>query len=242
MNSYLLEETEKYYIFHDSPEKKIYLNKKQNQILWGNCTSQSSVVIARKQIQNSISDKVLLVLMVSTVLVYVNQLITCLRSFKNKEVGLIEAVCYVGISIILHELSHSVAYYHYTGKMPKLELRFLRIFPAIGVSTSLAFLCTPLQRFIIFYAGLFTNILLNQILFISGYALYTVPMIFFILFNMLPVGYLKTDGFNILFISVLKNYHFLNKKHPYNRFFKYVIYIMAVNMIIKAIRHLYEIF
>lgn len=110
------------------------------------------------------------------------------------------ALLFLLVNIVAHELSHAVFIYAFGGRVSKIRFRWNYIFPALVVDTSDSYLFPRPRRAIVYGAGLATNFILSALLvyFIPSYAVCCIPTLWSALINMLPIGAIRSDGYNLL--------------------------------------------
>lgn len=134
---------------------------------------------------------------------------------------------FVIFNVMIHELCHAILIKMYFEFFPKIKVKWIWILPYFSVDSTVTYLLPPWRQIFVYSAGIEINIIVNQFTyFLLGTpdALsFTLPVTYLILMNLLPIGGVKTDGFNILFISILNRVDILKPTHPYNKICKIII-------------------
>lgn len=156
-------------------------------------------------------------------------------------------IFYLIISIILHEAAHIIMLRLCGRKEGKIGIKFNYIFPAGYVNVNEVNMLTKTEKLLVHSAGLFTNLLVNNIIFqIAGnnigneiirYLVYaSVLMSTMILYNSLP--FLNSDGYKIfLCIFDLKEYKEYCKSNAAVKVIKIINYIFSVGYLFLVIKN-----
>lgn len=154
-----------------------------------------------KQIQWSIKDTTILLLVVISVVILTYMLIKTI-DFESKNISLVGSCIFFIINIIIHELGHNLALRLFGRNFTNYKFKMKGIFPSIVCKTNEAYLLSRFERFFVFYAGIFTNIIVCFIGYcFTGFKL-IYPSLGFIIFNLLPIPVIETDGFNIVYYCI----------------------------------------
>lgn len=136
--------------------------------------------------------------------------ITTVNTSKNNVV----AVIYLLVNLVLHEIGHRCVLKSF-GRMPGgVKFKFSFIFPTITVDTTDSYILPKFRRFMVYYAGVMVNIIICFITFIffKDYNYCIISVLWFIIFNLIPIPWVNTDGYYILFVLLLNVNSFKKKK------------------------------
>ncbi len=141
------------------------------------------------------------------------------------------------VNLIFHELGHILTLRIFGRRVGKIKFRFNFIFPAISVDTSDSYMLTRGRRFFVYYAGIMVNIFICFFTLVvfetQAYLVRTV--LWAIIINLIPIGYLKSDGYHIL-ISTILNVHDMKKNESgISIISKYMFVIMAITFLLLSI-------
>lgn len=137
------------------------------------------------------------------------------------------------INICVHEFGHNCALKLFGKKSAKYRFKIKTLFPSIVCDTSEAYMLPDYEKCFVFYAGILVNIMCCFMLSLFGLIQECIPTLSFILFNIFPLPWIETDGFNILYYVVLKKIRYRNKS-AFNRNFKiqFILVVMYVALIL----------
>lgn len=141
------------------------------------------------------------------------------------------------INICVHEFGHNWALKLFGKKLAKYRFKIKTVFPSIVCNTSEAYMLPNYEKCFVFYAGILVNIMCCFLLSLFGLLQECIPTLSFILFNLLPLPVIETDGFNILYYVVLNKIRY-RKKFTFNRNFiiQFVFVLIYVVLIFYKIR------
>lgn len=118
------------------------------------------------------------------------------------------------LNIVIHELSHAMFLKMFGQKVNRMGFKMNFIFPTVYVDTSNAYLLPRARRFFVFSAGIATNLIFSGLFacLIPDKIYLVLPVFWVALGSLIPVGAIKTDGYNMLFNVVLKQDATKNKE------------------------------
>lgn len=124
------------------------------------------------------------------------------------------SIGYLLINLVLHELGHILTLSAFGRKIGKIRFRFNFIFPAISVDTSDSYILTRTRRFFVYYAGIMVNIYVCffTLLLFKTEAYLIRSVLWAIVINLIPIGWLKSDGYHI-FVSTILNVQDMKKQN-----------------------------
>ena len=145
---------------------------------------------------------------------------------------------YVVMSIVTHELGHAMTMKIYKRKYGKIRLKiYYYLFPAIVTDTTDSYILPRYRRAFVYYAGVMVNLIT------FGLTLLLVPNSEYLLriviwgpvYNLIPFGGMKTDGYHI-FINTLMNVKDFKLKHNLiSDIAKYIFFIFMGITILDSI-------
>lgn len=146
------------------------------------------------------------------------------------------------INIIVHELGHTSSLIFFGKKRGQYKLKWFWLFPMVMVDTSEAYMLPKFEAASICYAGIMNNILLSGLVLLcypNGLYL-IIPTYNLIVFNLLPLGKVKTDGYHILinFILGINDYKF--KKNKLTYLFEFLFYLLAMLIALNTLKSLFR--
>lgn len=147
------------------------------------------------------------------------------------------AVSYLILNIALHEIGHTLTLRLYGRKGGRIRFKFNFIYPTFAVDTSDSYILPKHRRIFVYYAGIMVNILIcfATYLFFSEYAYYLKSVIWLIIFNLLPIAGINTDGYHIFIFSLLNVRDYKYKKSMLFRVGKLLFIIGTSIMLIISI-------
>lgn len=139
---------------------------------------------------------------------FIYNMMSTSANFDDSQFPLYTLVCLLllFVNVVLHEFSHAFVLKMFGQKVSKIGFKMNFIFPTITVDTSGAYLLPRLRRLFVFIAGLESNLIFIALfasIFPSYYPL-VLPIFWASLASLVPIGAIKTDGYNILFNAILK--------------------------------------
>lgn len=197
-----------------------------------------------KTIEWSIKDTVFLILEIGSILLL---LYLSYQIFKvgGKAIDFWQRLLAFGflfINLIGHELGHSLVLRFFGRRRGKYKAKWFYIFPMIMVDTSEAYMLPKFEAVSVCYAGIMTNIYLSSIIYFMfpNKLFLIIPVYNLILFNLLPLGRSKTDGYHIIvnFIMGINDYKFRKSKITY--FFDILFYGMVILIIYNMLNYLFK--
>ncbi len=118
----------------------------------------------------------------------------------------IASILFLLISITLHELCHMTVLRVYGRKVGKVSFKLNFIFPALTVDTSDSYILPRYRRFFVYIAGIEMNYItcMLVLLLYPQYSYLLKPIVWAATVNLLPIGFIKTDGYHIIY-NILMN-------------------------------------
>lgn len=156
--------------------------------------------------------------------------------FSRKEY--IESVAFIIFNIVLHELAHYLVMRFYGRKAGKVKLKFyFKIFPCIVTNTTDSYMLPRYRRAFVYYAGIMTNWIVCGIvlLFFPKYSFLLISIVWMAIYNMIPFGGIRTDGYHIIVNTLLNVRDLKGKKNAISEIAKYCFAAFAVVSICQSI-------
>lgn len=185
--------------------------------------------VSLKEVKWNIKDTLIftiIVLSVPILIIMLNQ------AFSFSFNGTIISGLILILNVIIHEFGHSTALLLFGKKVANYKFKFKWIFPSIVCDTSEAYMLPNYEKIIVFYSGVLFNIISCMILWRLNYLQECMPTLGFIIFNLIPIPFLETDGYNILYYGILRKYKYrnLSKSKWYKLFYvlSIVIFIFYI--------------
>lgn len=147
--------------------------------------------VSLKEVKWNIKDTLIftiIVLSVPILIIMLNQ------AFSFSFNGTIISVLILILNVIIHEFGHSTALLLFGKKVANYKFKFKWIFPSIVCNTSEAYMLPNYEKIIVFYSGVLFNIISCMILWRLNYLQECMPTLGFIIFNLIPIPFLETDG------------------------------------------------
>lgn len=150
---------------------------------------------------------------------------------------LVEIYIFTIINVILHEIAHSLMMIFYGRKPGKVRLKlYCKIFPCIVIDTSDSYMLLRYRKAFVYYAGIMVNWIVCG-LFVSFFRQYVYlisALVWVDIYNMIPFGGVKTDGYRILMDCILNKKELINKKSKISKLLELVFWIMAIICTFKS--------
>lgn len=149
--------------------------------------------------------------------------------YYSTEIYIYTAV-YVFVSICCHEAAHFGTMLLYGRHPGKIRFRRYTIFLNIVTTTTDSYLLPRYRRFFVYYAGIMVNLI------IYGITLLAFPDLAYLLrvgvggviYNLIPFGGLKTDGYHMFINSILDTRDMKRKRTLLSEIAKFAFFIFAV--------------
>lgn len=154
---------------------------------------------------------------------------------------LIGSIVYIVINLVLHELAHSFVLKSWNRNIGKYKFKFKFIFPIISVDTSDAYMLPVVRKIFVFSAGIVINIFLCWFtaIIIPQWIGFTQMMLPIVIFNIMPLGYVRTDGYNII-NALVKNTPSAKKiRENYDKICELGFLLLTIVVIIGILKALY---
>ncbi|SET17013.1 zinc metalloprotease [[Clostridium] polysaccharolyticum] len=148
------------------------------------------------------------------------------------------SACYLVMSMVAHESSHAFTMYVYGRKYGKIHVKlYYHVFLAIVTDTTDSYLLPRYRRFFVCYAGVMSNLLMY------GFTLLRFPASAYLLrialwgviYNMIPFGGMKTDGYHIMINILLRQNDVKGKKHIIGQMAQSLFFISIMLSLIYSI-------
>lgn len=112
---------------------------------------------------------------------------------------------FILLNVFLHELCHITVLKIYGRKVGKIRFRFNFIFPAFSVDTSDSYMLPRYRRFFVYIAGIEINLIICMLvlLLFPEFVYLIKPIVWAALINLVPIGFIKTDGYHIIFNTLM---------------------------------------
>lgn len=120
----------------------------------------------------------------------------------------IVSIVFLILNVFIHEFGHSFSLFLFGKKVASYKFKFKWIFPSLVCDTSEAYMLPNYERIIVFYSGVLFNIFSCMFLWKLNYLHECIPTLSFVIFNLLPIPFLETDGYNILYYGILRKYKY----------------------------------
>jgi putative peptide zinc metalloprotease protein len=141
------------------------------------------------------------------------------------------------INVFLHELSHALFLGMFGQKVNRIGFKMNFIFPCVYVDTSNAYLLPRLRRLFVFAAGVETNFIFTccfSLLFPGAFYL-VLPVFWTALVSLLPIGAIRTDGYNIIFNVIFKQDEKKGRSSITFRVTRFVFIVLVTTLIFISI-------
>lgn len=141
------------------------------------------------------------------------------------------SMIFLVVNIIAHEMAHYYVMRFYGRRAGKAKIKFyLKVFPCIVTNTSDSYILPEYRRAFVYYAGIMVNWLICAfiIIFAPEHRYILRSVIWMIIYNMIPFGGIKTDGYHIIVNTVLGIRDLKKGKNVISEIAKYVFIIFAV--------------
>lgn len=153
-----------------------------------------------------------------------------------KEYSLLVLFCVINIGI--HEFAHAITMHMYHRTYGKIQLKlYYFVFPAFVTDTTDSYLLPRFRRCFVYYAGIMSNLIvcgITLVLFPSSAYLLRI-MFWGIIYNMIPFGGMKTDGYHIIVNTLLKKNDIKGKKNLVGEIAKILFFLCVINSLIYSI-------
>lgn len=143
----------------------------------------------------------------------------------------IQSTVFIIFSIILHEFSHYFVMRFYGRKAGKIKLKcYFKIFPCIVTNTSDSYMLPNYRRTFVYYAGIMMNWITCGVVitFFPEYEYVLRCLVWMAVYNMIPFGGIKTDGYHIIVNTLLGIRDFKEKRNLISEIAKYCFIIFAL--------------
>ena len=143
----------------------------------------------------------------------------------------IQSVLFIVFNILLHEMAHYWMMRFYGRQAGKIKLKFyLRIFPCLIINTSDSYMVPRYRRGFVYYAGIMINWIICGIVLIfwPTYSFLLRSIVWMNIYNMIPFGGIKTDGYHIIVNTVLDIRELKGKKNLISEITKYVFIFFEI--------------
>lgn len=143
----------------------------------------------------------------------------------------IESLVFVFLSIMLHELFHGLIMRFYGRKPGKIKIKFyFKIFPCVVTNTSDSYLLPNYRRGFVYYAGIMVNWITCGVVLVcfSEYAYLLRAIVWLTIYNMIPFGGIRTDGYHIIVNTILGVRDLKQGKNIISEVTKYAFIVFAV--------------
>lgn len=169
--------------------------------------------------------------LISIINVFCNYYVIYNSEIRFGRLEYIESMIFVVLNVVLHEMAHYYVLKFYGRNVGKIRLKFyLKIFPCIVTNTSDSYMLPSYRRGFVYYAGIMINwIICGLILtFFPEKAFLLRCIVWMTIYNMIPFGGIKTDGYHIIVNTFLGVRDFKYKKNIISEIAKYAFLIFAV--------------
>ena len=147
------------------------------------------------------------------------------------------------VNVVIHEVSHALFLMMFGQKVSKVGFKMNFIFPTVFVNTSNVYLLPRTRRFFVFAAGIETNLIFVgafSFLFPNNVAL-VLPIFWAALVSLLPLGAIRTDGYNMIFNAIMKKDEHKGEQSTTLKVSKILFIIIVSIMIFLSILRLVDI-
>lgn len=149
-----------------------------------------------------------------------------------------KTIVFIGINIILHEMSHYLSMKLYGRKAGKIKIKFyLKIFPCVVTNTTDSYMLPNYRRAFIYYAGIMTNWIICGLVitFYIEEAYLLRAIVWMNIYNMIPFGGIKTDGYHIIVNTLLNVKDLKNRKSIISEIAKCAFILWAVISVYQSL-------
>lgn len=158
------------------------------------------------------------------------------EKFTNKMYIL--SVVYLIISIGIHEMAHVVTMSFYKRKYGKIRFKFFyHIFPAVVTDTTDSYILPQYRRAFVYGAGIMSNLLMYglTLLLVPSAAYLLRIVIWGVVYNLIPFGGMKTDGYHIFVNTILNVKDLKGKKNITGEIAKYMFLLFSLVTLVNSI-------
>lgn len=158
-------------------------------------------------------------------------------NYKFTKKMYINSFIYLICSIIVHEMAHYFTMFLYGRRPGKIRLRRYYIFLTIVTNTTDSYMLPWYRRAFVYYAGVMANLIMYALtLLIMPSASYLLRVVIWgIIYNLVPFGGLKTDGYHIFVNSILNVKDLKNKESCAGKITKYIFIIFSIATFIDSV-------
>lgn len=198
------------------------------------------------QIRWSIKDTVYIILVVISIICLIFTFYNYDLIYNNKyrytgELYLY-SVIYLLIIIVVHEISHYLVLKLYGRQAGKIRFKlYYHVFPTITTDTTDSYMLPRYRRAFVYYAGIMSGWIICGVtlLLLPNYSYNLRVVVWMIIYNMIPFGGIKTDGYHIIINSFLNIKDLKNKKNIIAEITKYIFFVFAIISFIDSIARIY---
>ena len=150
---------------------------------------------------------------------------------------LIDIYLFTIFNIIIHECAHSCMMIFYGRRPGKLKFKFYcKIFPYIVIDTSDSYMLLRYRKAFVYYAGIMVNWIVcgSFTCFFLKYVYLISALVWVNIYNMIPFGGIKTDGYRILMDCILNKKELKSKKSRLSKILELAFWIMAIIYTFKS--------
>lgn len=140
-------------------------------------------------------------------------------------------------NILIHEMAHYYVMRFYGRRAGKIKLKlYLKIFPCIVTNTSDSYMLPEYRRCFVYYAGIMLNWIICGIVlaFFPRYEYLLRCIVWMAIYNMIPFGGIKTDGYHIIVNTLLGIKDLKEKKNLISELAKYAFFVFAIIMFYQS--------
>ena len=176
------------------------------------------------------------------VLIFVSTILYIISFYKYFYIGkinnsntfiiILESILFMLLNWVLHELGHMFTMLYYGRKIGNIKFKINYIFPTVSVETTDSYILPKFRRTYVYISGLMVNCILVGIvtMLFPKYIYLNSFVLMSILFNFLPIGIVKSDGYHILINILLNVNEYKNKKNGFFVFSQIIFFIICTIM------------